>query len=84
MSVEPSLVRKAPAKSPSGPSHIFSDLNQWMLKVLLAPKIPERLLAAPRAEYRNVSELAGAANVSTVGRDRVHRIVFKLVRGIRR
>jgi len=66
LSVEPSIVRKPPAKSPSRASHIFSDLNQWMLKVLLAPKIPERLLAAPRAEYRNVSELAGAANVSVM------------------
>ncbi len=57
-------VRKPPAK-PAGPaSHIFSDLNQWMLKVLLAPQIPEHLLAAPRAEYKNASELASAANVS--------------------
>jgi Holliday junction resolvase len=64
LSVEPPVVRKGPAKSPGRASHIFSDLNQWMLKVLLAPEIPERLLAAPRAEYRNVSELAGAANVS--------------------
>jgi len=66
LSVEPSVVRKAAAKSPGRASHIFSDLNQWMLKVLLAPKIPERLLAAPRAEYRNVSELASAANVSVM------------------
>ena len=66
LSVEPSVVRKAGGKSPGRASHIFSDLNQWMLKVLLAPKIPERLLAAPRAEYRNVSELASAANVSVM------------------
>jgi Holliday junction resolvase len=66
LSVEPSLVRKAQAKSPGPASHIFSDLNQWMLKVLLAPQIPEHLLAAPRAEYRNASELAGAANVSVM------------------
>jgi hypothetical protein len=44
----------------------FSDLNQWMLKVLLAPRIPESLLAAPREEYRNVSELAKAAGVSVM------------------
>lgn len=44
----------------------FSDLNQWMLKVLLAPRVPERLLAAPREEYRNVSELAKAARVSVM------------------
>src|SRR5439155_13018548 len=47
--------------------------NQWMLKVLLAPEIPERLLAAPRAEYRNVSELAGAANVSMMSAFRFAR-----------
>jgi hypothetical protein len=66
LNAKPSAVRKAPAR-PAGPvSHIFSDLNQWMLKVLLAPQIPEHLLAAPRAEYRNASELAGAANVSVM------------------
>ena len=64
LNVEPD--RKAPARSAGPASHIFSDLNQWMLKVLLAPQIPEHLLAAPRAEYRNASELAGAANVSVM------------------
>jgi Holliday junction resolvase len=64
LSVESPLVRKEPAKPPRRASHIFSDLNQWMLKMLLAPEIPERLLAAPRAEYRNVSELAHASKVS--------------------
>ena len=34
-------------------SHLFSDLNQWMLKVLLAPGIPSELLNAPRGEYRD-------------------------------
>ena len=66
LNAEPSVARKAPAKPPGPASHIFSDLNQWMLKVLLAPQIPEHLLAAPRAEYRNASELAGAANVSVM------------------
>ncbi|MEK6210909.1 MAG: RpiR family transcriptional regulator [Pseudomonadota bacterium] len=66
LSVEPSAVRKAPPKPSGLASHIFSDLNQWMLKVLLAPQIPERLLSAPRADYRNASELAGAANVSVM------------------
>lgn len=45
---------------------LFSDLNQWMLKVLLAPEIPAQLLNAPRARYRNASELARAANVSVM------------------
>jgi hypothetical protein len=46
--------------------HLFSDLNQWMLKVLLAAELPERLLSAPRGRYRNASELARAANVSVM------------------
>ena len=66
LSVEPAAVRKHSAKSPGPVSHIFSDLNQWMLKVLLAPEIPERLLSAPRGEYRNASELASGANVSVM------------------
>ena len=45
---------------------LFSDLNQWMLKVLLAPELPDRLLAAPRGQYRNASQLARAANVSVM------------------
>ena len=44
----------------------FSDLNQWMLKVLLAPEVPDSMLAAPRGQYRNASQLARAANVSVM------------------
>lgn len=63
--------RKAdqPRKSPppvNSPTNLFSDLNQWMLKVLLAPELPEGLLTAPRKTYRNASELAEAADVSTM------------------
>jgi hypothetical protein len=43
---------------------LFSDLNQWMLKVLLAPRIPEAYLAAPRGHYQGASHLARAAGVS--------------------
>lgn len=43
---------------------LFSDLNQWMLKVLLAPALPPEMLAAPRGEYRNASQLAEAAQIS--------------------
>jgi hypothetical protein len=45
---------------------LFSDLNQWLLKVLLAPELPEDLLSAPRERYRNASELANAARVSAM------------------
>lgn len=47
-------------------TNLFSDLNEWMLKVLLAPRIPEQLLSAPRGTYRNASELAKAADVSVM------------------
>lgn len=59
------------------PANLFSDLNQWMLKVLLAPELPERLLAAPRGRYRNASQLARAANVSVMS-------AFRLVQQLQR
>jgi hypothetical protein len=57
-------------------SHLFSDLNQWMLKVLLAPQIPVDLVNAPRGEYRNASQLASAASVSVMS-------AFRFVRQLR-
>lgn len=47
-------------------SNLFSDLNQWLLKVLLAPEIPTGLLAAPRSTYRTAAQLAEEASVSTM------------------
>jgi hypothetical protein len=41
-----------------------------MLKVLLAPEIPEHLLSAPRAECRNGSDLSKAAQVSMMSASR--------------
>lgn len=55
------------------PVELFSDVNQWMLKVWLAPKIPEQYLAAPRGEYWNASELARAAQVSVMSAFRLLR-----------
>jgi len=49
-----------------GSGQLFSDLNQWMLKVLLAPELPEALLSAPRGRYHNASQLARAAGVSVM------------------
>jgi len=45
---------------------LFSDLNKWMLKVLLAPRIPEVYLSAPRGRYQGASQLAEAAGVSVM------------------
>lgn len=53
--------------------NLFSDLNQWMLKVLLAPELPENLLSAPRGEYASGSELADAAGVSAMSASRFVR-----------
>jgi hypothetical protein len=52
---------------------IFSDLNQWMLKVLLAPEIPQNLLSAPRERYRDASHLARVAGVSGMSASRFVR-----------
>jgi len=54
-------------------ANIFSDLNQWMLKVLLAPELPEGMLSAPRGRYRNASQLARAAEVSVMSASRFVR-----------
>jgi hypothetical protein len=62
----------------SDSADLFSDLNQWMLKVLLAPELPEALLSAPRGRYRNASQLARAANVSVMS---AFRLVQQLQRG---
>lgn len=45
---------------------LFSDLNQWMLKVLLAPRIPDVYLSAPRSQYHGASQLAERAGVSVM------------------
>jgi len=57
----------------AAPGNLFSDLNQWMLKILLSRSIPESLLSAPRRHYENVSQLADAAGVSVMS-------AFRLVR----
>jgi Holliday junction resolvase-like predicted endonuclease len=59
--------RKAilPGRRPPSPQ-LFSDLNQWMLKVLLAPGIPRKYLSAPRGQYQGASQLARAADVSVM------------------
>ena len=51
--------------------NLFSDLNQWMLKVLLAPDISEDLLNAPRNSYRSGTDLAIAAQCSQMSASRL-------------
>jgi hypothetical protein len=66
LNAEPSAPSAAPSRSIREPRHLFSDLNQWMLKALLANELPEHLLSAPRGQHRNASQLAGAAQVSVM------------------
>jgi hypothetical protein len=63
--------------APSPSVHLFSDLNQWMLKVLLSPQVPDSMLSAPRGEYRNASQLAEAAGVSAMSAFRLVRQLSK-------
>jgi hypothetical protein len=57
--------------------NLFSALNQWLLKLLLAPELPEYLIGGPRAEYRHASALAEAAGCSAMS---AHRFVDELQR----
>ena len=50
----------------AGSAALFSDTNQWLLKIVLAPELPATLLTAPRDRYRNASQLARAAGVSVM------------------
>lgn len=49
---------------------LFSDLNQWMLKILIGQRLPEALIAVPRDAVRNASHLATLAGVSVMSASR--------------
>lgn len=66
-----SVVEHAPKEM--SPANLFSDLNQWMLKILLSRNIPDSLLSGPRGHCENASQLAEAAGVSVMS-------AFRLVR----
>jgi hypothetical protein len=65
------------ANQPLMRKNLFSALNQWLLKLLLAPELPEYLIGGPRAEYRHASALAEAAGCSAMS---AHRFVEELRR----
>lgn len=70
LNAEPEEPRRYGGSSSHHRTNLFSDLNQWMLKVLLAPEIPNHLLNAPRQKYKSGSELADAAQVSAMSASR--------------
>ncbi|HET7023686.1 MAG TPA: hypothetical protein VFI39_00595 [Gemmatimonadales bacterium] len=55
--------------------NLFSALNQWMLKLLLAPRLDPRFLRAPRESYSGPSALAAAAGVSVMSASRFLRLL---------
>ncbi len=57
------------AHAPRRPD-LFSDLNQWMLKVLIGQRLPETLIEVPRDPVRNASQLANLADVSVMSASR--------------
>jgi hypothetical protein len=67
----PSRIGSPAQSEPS--SYLFSDLNQWMLKILLGASIPESLLSVPRNGYRSGRQLAQAARVSVMSASRFIR-----------
>ncbi len=65
--------RKMPRRIASPPRlpDLFSDLNQWMLKILLGQRLPGPLICVPREPIRNASQLARAAKVSVMSATRL-------------
>jgi DNA-binding MarR family transcriptional regulator len=74
LNAKASLPRSVESFEKSSPAvNLFSDLNQWMLKVLLSEGISEDWLSAPRGPYENASKLAEAARVSLMSASRFVR-----------
>ncbi|MFN8008412.1 MAG: hypothetical protein U0V70_15595 [Terriglobia bacterium] len=66
LDARPARLRVSQVTAKTRLPRLFSDLNQWMLKILLAQSLPESLVCAPRVQFRNASQLAEAANVSVM------------------
>jgi len=77
LNAPPPDVPSMPSRSARDSGDLFSDLNQWMLKVLIARDIPNELLSAPRGFFRNASQLAAASGVSVMS-------AFRLVQQLQR
>jgi hypothetical protein len=58
-------VRGAPLRSAADrPRDLFSDLNQWLLKLLVGRNLPPAMISLPREPVRSAAELAARGNVS--------------------
>lgn len=65
------------SKASASPFNPFSDLNQWMLKVLLAREISPDLLKAPRDPIYSGADLARAADASAMSANRLIQYLKK-------
>lgn len=66
LDAKPSRRQDAEVARASHRTDLFSDLNQWMLKVLLGRLLPDALITVPRDPIRNASQLAVVADVSVM------------------
>ena len=65
-SEHPSQFRAKLVKDIEAGSNLFSDVNQWLLKILLGQKLPKELINVPYGELQNASQFASLANVSVM------------------
>lgn len=73
LNAEPPKAAQAVAAAPREGVNLFTDLNQWLLKLLVAPEVPREFLNAPRGRYSSASDLARAADVSVMTASRLVR-----------
>lgn len=55
--------------------NLFSDLNQWLMKVLLAPELKPGVIGSPQKLCRNATELANSGDCSIMS---AHRFIEEL------
>lgn len=75
LNAEPDSSRKSPMPNQKSAQNLFSDLNQWLMKVLLAPELQKGLIGAPQTLCRNATELAKSADCSIMS---AHRFIEEL------
>lgn len=75
LNAEPDHSRKNPAAIRKSAPNLFSDLNQWLMKVLLAPELKPGLINAAQNLCRNASELSKSGNCSIMS---AHRFIEDL------
>lgn len=62
----------SPAPGPRPNRRMFSDLSQWLIKLLLLPGLKKPLWTGPQGPYRTAADLQQAANVSL---DKVYKFL---------